>query len=100
MGYSTTPHAERTGIPDLKKSDIDTTKDALMTMKAHPNYINPTPQKGESPIAFALRGIAHLISPPQQPGESYDLECVDIAASVLAMREELELAWQLYESEK
>lgn len=63
-------------------------------MKAHPNYKKPIPEKGESQIEFACRAIADLISPPQEPNESYDLECVDIAKAIrISLVKDLKKIW-------
>ena len=63
-------------------------------MESHPNWIRITPNKGESPIQFALRYAAMLISPPQEDGESYDLECVDIKAALLSISDQVEQAYR------
>lgn len=68
-------------------------KKVLVMMKAHPNYSDPVPLPGESKVVFALRWASHLISPPQEEGESYDLECTDVACAILALEDDIEAAW-------
>lgn len=66
---------------------------ALTQLKSHPNYKDQEPFKGESLIAYTLRCAAHLVSPPQEPNESYDVECTDIASGILALEEEICERW-------
>jgi hypothetical protein len=65
----------------------------LAMMKQHPNFKQLEPIEGETPITFALRCAAYLISPPQQEEESYDLECVDIAGAIIELDAELTKVW-------
>ncbi|MGI4736105.1 MAG: hypothetical protein ACRYG7_13090 [Janthinobacterium lividum] len=65
-------------------------------MKRHPKYAPLVPEPGETMVAFTLRWAAHLVSPPQEPEESYDLECVDIAQAILCLRHDVNEAWCKY----
>lgn len=65
----------------------------LAVMKKHPNYQQQVPLPGETLVQFSLRWAAHLISPPQQAEESYDLECIDVAAAIQHLAPEIEAAW-------
>lgn len=65
-------------------------------MKRHPKYTPLVPEPGETMVAFTLRWAAHLVSPPQEPDESYDLECVDIAQAILCLRHDVNEAWCKY----
>jgi hypothetical protein len=71
-------------------------QELLRRLKAHPNYNSPIPMRGESKTDFILRSVAHLISPPQEEGESNEIECVDVSAAVIALGPELEKAWDDY----
>ncbi|WP_158600324.1 hypothetical protein [Fibrisoma montanum] len=62
-------------------------------MKKHPNYKELTPNTGETLVAFSLRCAAHLISPPQEEGEDYELECVDVAVAIQALAPDIEQKW-------
>jgi len=62
----------------------------------HPNYEELIPLEGESLVSFTLRCAAHLVSPPQYDGESYEVECTDIAASILSIGPEVEEKWNKY----
>lgn len=91
MGYnqSTTREAEAYRLA-LKQG-----KQTAM-LKSHPNYKDQTPFAGETLIAYTLRCAAHLVSPPQDPGESYDVECVDIAAGILSLETEITERWNTF----
>ena len=58
-------------------------------LKKHPNYKDTYPYPDEDIISFTLRTCAHLVSPPQEPGESYEVECLDIRDGILALKEEI-----------
>lgn len=68
-------------------------------LKSHPNWEQKSPIEGESKTAYILRYIAHLISPPQIPGESVELECVDIKDAVLSLEQEIEDNWNRFHGE-
>lgn len=82
------------GYSSESRKVLEKRLEVLEMMKSHPNYKEPVPLPDESPIAFALRAASHLVSPPQEPGESYDLECVDVASGILALKNQLEEAWK------
>jgi hypothetical protein len=67
---------------------------ALKMLKSHPNYKDQQPYKGEGLVAYTLRCAAHLVSPPQFEGESYDVECTDIASGILSLEEEITKRWK------
>lgn len=64
------------------------------SLSYHPNYKQKEPIDGESQIAFALRSAAHLLSPPQEAGESNELECIDVAVQILNLQDSLEAIWK------
>lgn len=64
-------------------------------LSMHPNYEQPMPKEGEDLVAYTLRCAAFLISPPQLPGESNEIECVDVAAQVLALAADIRRTWGL-----
>lgn len=77
---------------------LQRTKDTIIgmtvrEMRNHPNYLLPTPIKGETQIAFALRCASHLVSPPQELHESYDVECVDVRDGILSLLEDVTKRW-------
>jgi len=75
------------GIPyDSKKESLS----------SHINYKPILPEQNESPISFALRAAAHLISPSQVSGESNEIECVDVAKQILGLKDELEQKWRAF----
>lgn len=59
----------------------------------HPNFSLPAPELGESAISFAMRCAAHAVSPPQDAGESYEVECVDVAQQLRDLTEAVEAKW-------
>lgn len=63
---------------------------ATELLKSHPNYKDQEPLEGESVIAYTLRCAAHIVSPPQEEGESYDIECTTIKAAILGLEKEIE----------
>ena len=67
---------------------------STIRLENHPNYKQPipTPQL-ETPIAFALRCAAHLISPPKEDGEDDEISCEVVAEQIIEMTEEIETAW-------
>jgi hypothetical protein len=71
--------------------------EAAVKMMSHPNYAQPDPIQGETLIQYALRCAAHLVSPPQEEGESYDIECVNVAASILSIDRDIEARWNSYQ---
>ncbi len=54
-------------------------------LNEHPLYALTIPTPGESPLAYALRCAAHLVSPPHEAGEDNDFECTDVAAQILEL---------------
>lgn len=66
---------------------------ALSTLTTHPNYQQPTPNPGESPVAYALRCASHLVSPPQESDESFEIECTQVAQAIRDLEEAIEAAW-------
>ena len=62
-------------------------------LSSHPNFKFPKFRKGESDSDYALRCAAALISPPQEPGESQEIECVDAARQILDLRRRVR--WEL-----
>lgn len=84
---------------DDKRLQIN--KDAIIGMRVremrnHPNYLLPTPIQGETQIAFALRCASHLVSPPQESGESYELECVDVRDGILSLLDDVQNRWDKF----
>jgi len=67
--------------------------EALNELMAHPNYESIMPLKGESKVSFALRAAAHLVSPPMVEGESNEVECVDVANSILLLKGDIDKRW-------
>ena len=65
----------------------------LITLRSHPNYSQKDPIEGESQISYAMRCAAHLVSPPQEVGESYDIECVDVRDGILSLIDDVEKRW-------
>jgi hypothetical protein len=55
-------------------------RESLEALKSHCNYRDQEPLVGESLIAYTLRCAAHLVSPPQDDDESYDVECITVQA--------------------
>jgi hypothetical protein len=82
--------------PEAKAAELARGKQQLAIMKSHPNYSFPFPDYREDSLEFSSRAIGELISPPQQPGESQELECVDIKAALVAYSYELRAIWQLW----
>lgn len=70
------------GYSEIIKAEKERSDRRKAYLRDHPNYEFPSPKKGESQIAFALRCAAHLLSPPQQDGESQEIECVEAAAQI------------------
>jgi len=62
-------------------------------LRKHPNYKRLAPFQGETPIAFALRYAAHLVSPPKVEGESDEIQCQDVAKQIRSIESEVEAAW-------
>lgn len=57
-----------------------------LDLKKHPNYKHTVPERDDTPISFALRFVANLISPKQEDNESYDIECVNIKSALTCDR--------------
>jgi intracellular sulfur oxidation DsrE/DsrF family protein len=76
-----------------REKSIARTRRALNSLKKHPNYAALEPLDGEDKIAFALRSVSHLISPPQEHGETNEIECIHLADAVLLLREDIEAKW-------
>jgi len=68
-----------------------------LRMMSHPNYAQPDPIPGETLVQYTLRCAAHLVSPPQEEGESYDIECVNVAISILSIDGDIEARWNKYQ---
>ena len=62
-------------------------------LRDHPNFELPTPERDESPIAYALRAAAHLISPPKIDYENYRIKCEDVAKQMMELGAELQQRW-------
>lgn len=77
---------------EAKKDEIRI-GEAVTALKAHPNYEEKQPHKGESLTAFTLRCIAHLVSPPMIEGEHNEIECTDLANAILSMEKEITHRW-------
>lgn len=88
MGYSANRECKMP-VRELIKSN------PLAVMQQHPNYRKPKVKRGESLVEFTLRCAAHLVSPPQDPGEDYSLECVDVAKAIQMLAPEIQRAWEL-----
>lgn len=88
MGYTSQQLAipSNSNDPRIRIKKIDALKD-------HPNYLLPTPLKGETQIQFTLRCASHLVSPPQEPNESYDVECTVIRDGILALENDIAERW-------
>lgn len=76
---------------------IETPYEAL---QKHPNYEDAQPNEFDTPISFALRFAANLISPEQEDKESYDIECVDIfkALTCPEIKREITNIWVNYQN--
>ena len=75
------------------RTDHRDRKPSTERMNVHPNYKRPARRSGETPIEFAVRSVAHLISPPMVAGENHEIECTDLAKQVLDLIPTLEAAW-------
>lgn len=82
--------------PETQAADLAKGKLLLVEMKQHPNYKKPEPDYREDAVEFTSRAIGELISPPQFPGESKELECINIKLALLAYSYELRAIWQLW----
>lgn len=60
----------------------------------HPNFELMRPYPYESAISFALRCAAHLVSPRQEPDESEETECTDMANQIEELRPTVEELWR------
>lgn len=87
MGYG---NGIEQGIIDKDKQlkDRDRLK-RIDALKNHPNYKDTYPYIDEDIISFTLRTASHLVSPKQEKGESYEVECVDIRDAILALKDEI-----------
>lgn len=71
----------------------DRVENIIDALKAHPNFKQPLPLEGESKTQFILRYVAHMVSPPQEEGESCEIECVDLARAIKYLDNEVEAIW-------
>lgn len=78
-------------IEPKSKRTILKTAEAL---KAHPNYKDIMPFEGESLVAFTLRCSAQLVSPPMYEGEDSEIECIDLAKTILTLEKEIIEKWE------
>jgi len=62
-------------------------------LNSHPNYQMKPPQDNESPIEFALRNAAHLVSPQQVEGECEAIECTYVRDQIIRLKDGLEKLW-------
>lgn len=76
-----------------KSSSIKVKPKPKLRLSDHPNFCLPDPILHESPISFALRCAAHLVSPPQNANESNEMECVDVALQLHELIEVVEAKW-------
>lgn len=91
MGYNQSNSVDaqrfRSGQKTIKAIDL---------LKSHPNYKDQLPIIGEGLITFTLRCAAHLVSPPKDAGESYDVECTQISSGILSLKDEISKKWKTH----
>ena len=81
----------KTELLGMSKGEQDIIRLAKIdALKKHPNYKDTYPYPDEDIISFTLRTCAHLVSPPQEERESYEVECVDIRDGILALKDEIQ----------
>lgn len=80
-------------------SNIHKSEIPYYMLQKHPNYEDVEPDEFDTPISFALRFAANLISPEQEDQESYDIECVDIfkALTCPEIKREITEIWINYQ---
>jgi len=64
-----------------------------LSLASHVNYKKGQPRPYETPIVYALRQAAHLLSPPMEDDESSEIECVDAAKQIRALAPKLQKLW-------
>lgn len=72
----------------------------LNQLESHKNYIECKPIKGESLLAYTLRYISNLVSPPQEKEESYNIECVTIKKAILGAHYKIERNWIVFKNKE
>ncbi len=80
--------------------EVATLESKLAMLKSHPNYKEPYPMEGETKTRFILRAIGELISPKQEHGEDYEIECVTIRDALYVMDTELDKIWKKFKKSK
>lgn len=75
---------------------VSKSEQALEELKSHPNYEDKKPRVGETLVQFTLRCVAHLVSPPMVPGESNEVECVDLRDAILLLDKEIQRKWNTH----
>ena len=68
-----------------------------LLMSEHPNYKFEVPQKDETTIHYVLRCVAHLISPPQEFGESQEIKCSEVSNQILNLESQIKRAIENFE---
>lgn len=90
MGYAPTIKEKEENLRNALSLAKDLQRlEKIDALKNHPNYKDTYPYPHEDIISFTLRTCAHLVSPPQEPKESYEVECVDIRDAILALKDEI-----------
>jgi hypothetical protein len=69
---------------------------AIDILKKHPNYKEELPREGDTLLSYTLRYLGNLISPPQYPNESYNIECTTIKQGISESYLIISLHWRDY----
>lgn len=97
MGYGYDKETAKENHDKMREKYRNTEVKAIVRrLKSHPNYKDQIPEEGESQIDFALRVIAHMVSPPMEDEEDTTIECTDLAGAIRAMSEELKETWDKF----
>lgn len=64
--------------------ELDEQETAMEQLTAHPNFEEPNPNKFRDVVHYTLYYVAAMISPKQEKGEDYEIECVDIARALMS----------------
>ena len=72
---------------EIRKEILQNGAEIYDALKEHPNFQFPEniPTRYEHPetvIEWVCEATARLLSPPQEDGESNELECIDVATAV------------------
>ena len=60
------------------------------SMLRHPNFKLKKQRKNESDTRYALRMAAHLVSPPKVIGETFTMQCSDVAKQIRELEKIIE----------